>query len=77
MTGIDWRDHAACLASGVEFVDVDRTAAPMLVRSYCRTCPVVAPCREQADQRAPYRWRTVAGARVYEAREPVDGWAAS
>ena len=77
MTGIDWRDHAACLASGVEFVDVDRDTARCLVEVYCLTCPVVAACRGYADRLAPFRWRTVAGARVYEAREPVDGWAAS
>jgi hypothetical protein len=69
-------EGAACAGSGVEFVDPDPSDAPDIVRTWCWKCPVVGPCRSIGDQLAPHRHPVIFGARLFDAGEPVDGWAA-
>jgi hypothetical protein len=69
-----WREDAACLASGVEFVDVTEPTGRRLITLFCHACPVVRECREYGDASAPHAWPSVYGARWYDKREPRDGW---
>lgn len=76
----EWREDAACRdawRSGVEFVDPSPADVDDIIRAFCRRCPVVGACREEADRLAPFRHATVMGARFYLEREPVDGWEAA
>jgi hypothetical protein len=64
----DWPDDAACYAAPVEAVDITPDEAEAYIWRYCHHCPVVGRCRELGDAGAPYAWRSVYGAAVFEPR---------
>lgn len=61
--------------SGAEFIDVGIDEGLLLARRYCLAgCRVVAECRSVGDRLAPHDFVSVFGGRVYDRREPVEGW---